>query len=59
MQPEFLYLDEEINKVRGWLDCEDSCIITNEMPIKEINWVANVNDKKYKGYNPFTKNIIE
>jgi len=40
-----------------WGDCEDSCIITNETPILEIEWVANVNDPKYHGYNPFTKTI--
>lgn len=46
----FLYSrkDEEF-----WADCEDSCIITNEMPILEIDWVANVNDSEYVGYNPF------
>ena len=52
--PEFLYRrgHEEF-----WTDCEDSCIITNETPILEIDWVANVNDPQYKGYNPFTKTI--
>lgn len=40
-----------------WLDCEDSCIITNEFPVQVIAWVANVNDPQYKGYNPFTKQI--
>lgn len=37
-----------------WADCEDSCIITNETPIQNIDWVANINDERYKGYNPFT-----
>lgn len=46
----FLYFNE---KEEWWTDCEDSCIITNELPIKEIDWVANVNDKQYEGYNPF------
>jgi len=41
------------------MDCEDSCIITNETPIKYIEWVANVNDKEYKGYNPFNGEIKE
>ncbi len=36
-----------------WYDCEDTCIITNELPIKDIPWVANVYHKDYKGYNPF------
>ncbi len=40
-----------------WYDCEDSCIITNEFPIKNIDWVANVNDPQYEGYNPFTGKI--
>lgn len=49
---EFLYSGEEGD---WWTDCEDSCIITNEMPIKVIPWVANVNDPEYKPeyYNPF------
>ena len=36
-----------------WSDCEDSCIITNELPILDIAWVANVNSDKYIGFNPF------
>ena len=38
-----------------WYDCEDTCIITNELPIKNIDWVANVNHEDYKPeyYNPF------
>jgi hypothetical protein len=36
-----------------WTDCEDSCIITNELPILDINWVANVNSEEYNGFNPF------
>ena len=47
---EFLYTD---GKDEWWADCEDTCIITNELPIKDIGWVANVNSEKYKGYNPF------
>jgi hypothetical protein len=49
--PEYLY-DNGINDP-WWTDCEDSCIITNEMPILEIDWVANVNSPDYKGFNPF------
>lgn len=40
-----------------WTDCEDSCIITNEMPIQEIAWVANTNSSEYKGYDPFLEII--
>ena len=38
-----------------WYDCEDTCIITNEIPILNIDWVANVNDKSYTSemYNPY------
>jgi len=46
----FLYSKDDIE---FWTDCEDSCIITNELPILDINWVANVNNKDYVGYNPF------
>jgi len=49
--PEYLY-DNGINDP-WWTDCEDSCIITNEMPILDIDWVANVNSSDYKGFNPF------
>lgn len=42
-----------------WADCEDTCIITNELPVKDIDWVANVHSDYYKGYNPFTKQIQE
>lgn len=54
--PEYLY-----SKPDGefWTDCEDSCIITNEMPIKDIEWVANVNDPEYKGFNPFTGETLK
>lgn len=52
--PMFLYRKGEDE---WWADCEDSCIITNELPIKEIDWVANTNSPEYKGYNPFTQNI--
>jgi len=58
--PHFHYMkegEEELYK-DWWLDCEDSCIITNELPEKDIDWVANVNNPEYKGYNPFTKTII-
>ncbi len=55
--PEFLYSQE--GKKDWWADCEDSCIITNEMPIKKIDWVANVYDEKYTGFNPFTKTEIK
>lgn len=39
----------------SWYDCEDTCIITNEIPILEINWVTNVNHPNYKSeyFNPF------
>ena len=48
--PEFLYMkDNETH----WADCEDSCIITDESPIKDIQWVANVNSDEYEGFNPF------
>ena len=47
---EFLYTD---GKDEWWTDCEDTCIITNELPIKDVDWIANVNSKKYKGFNPF------
>lgn len=40
-----------------WTDCEDSCIITNELPILDLDWVANVNHERYMGFNPFTKKI--
>ena len=40
-----------------WTDCEDSCIITNETPMLEIEWVANVNHPEYKGYDPFSETI--
>lgn len=53
--PEYLYFN---GKEEWWTDCEDSCIITNELPIKDLEWVANVNDSEYKGYNPFVKEII-
>jgi len=49
--PEYLY-DDGIHDP-WWTDCEDSCIITNEMPILDIDWVANVNSPDYKGFNPF------
>lgn len=38
-----------------WADVEDSVIITNEIPMIEDERLANVNDPRYKGYNPFTK----
>lgn len=41
--------------IEFWTDCEDSCIITNELPILDIAWVANVNSDKYIGFNPFSK----
>jgi len=56
--PCFLYF-HPITKEEKLMDCEDSCIITNETPIKDIEWVANVNDKEYKGYNPFNGEIKE
>ena len=55
--PEYMY--ESSDGTRYWYDCEDSCIITNELPIKKIDWVANVADPEYHGYNPFTGKIIE
>jgi len=54
MIPEFLYDD---GTKEWWSDCEDSCIITNEMPILEIYFVSNVNSDEYKGFNPFTNQI--
>lgn len=48
--PEFFLKDEEGG---NWYDCEDSCIITNELPIRVIPWVANVYSSEYDGYNPF------
>ena len=47
---EFLYSN---GKEEWWTDCEDSCIITNEIPVLNIDWVANVNSEEYKGFNPF------
>lgn len=47
---EFLYSNEQED---FWTDCEDSCIITNEIPILNIDWVANVNDEEYVWFNPF------
>ncbi len=49
---EFLYSN---GTEEWWADCEDSCIITNEHPVKEIDWVANVNSVEYKTeyFNPF------
>lgn len=52
----FLYSDGQDD---WWADCEDSCIITNEIPILDIDWVANVNDPRYNGYNPFSGDIIK
>ena len=54
--PEFLY-DNGIDEP-WWTDCEDSCIITNELPDLNLDWVANVNSKEYQGYNPFTNKEI-
>ncbi len=51
--PKFLYSNGDGG---FWTDCEDSCIITNETPIKDLGWVANVNHQDYSGYNPFTQN---
>ena len=51
--PEFNYGDGSGEDF--WCDCEDSCIITNEIPILNIDWVANVNDDRYKGFNPFSQ----
>jgi hypothetical protein len=50
---EYLYVKNDFS---NWLDCEDSCIITNELPDLKLDWVANTNDQDYKGYNPFEKN---
>lgn len=38
-----------------WYDCEDTCIITNELPVLDIDWVANVNSDYYtkEMYNPY------
>jgi hypothetical protein len=58
--PEFHYTKFNKDTKRHeefWTDCEDSCIITNETPILDIDWMANVNHPDYKGYNPFTKTI--
>lgn len=63
--PEFLLEDgmdwsDDPNNIhsdpRGsWYDCEDTCIITNELPVLKIDWVANVNDSDYEKeyFNPF------
>ncbi len=53
--PEYLYND---GTDEWWADCEDSCIITNETPVKNLDWVANVNHREYAGYNPFTRKMI-
>ena len=53
----FEYEDKDGN--RWWADVEDSVIITNEQPIVEDERVANVNDLKYHGYDPFTQTIIQ
>lgn len=51
---EFLYQNIDNSNECEWRDCEDSCIITNEKPIKNRAWVANVRSKNYKGFNPFS-----
>lgn len=50
----FLY-DNGIDDEAWWGDVEDSCVITNEVPEQEIEWVANVNNESYlkEYYNPF------
>ncbi len=53
--PEYLYCDGEDE---WWSDCEDSFIITNEIPIKDLKHVANVNHEDYVGFNPFTGKLI-
>ncbi len=52
------YLCQHEDESEEWYDCEDSCIITNEQPIKDLEYVANVNHKDYAGYNPFTGKLI-
>jgi len=42
-----------------WLwDVEDCVVITNEQPEIEDERVANIFNAEYKGYNPYTKQII-
>ncbi len=53
--PEYLCDDGE---GEHWYDCEDSCVITNEMPVRDLSWVANVNEREYAGYDPFTGKLI-
>lgn len=36
-----------------WWDVEDCTIISNETPIIHEDRIANVNDERYNGYNPF------
>lgn len=51
---EFLYETLDGEK-EWWTDCEDSTIITNELPMKDIDWVCNIHNEHYKGFNPFEK----
>jgi hypothetical protein len=57
--PEYLYFD---GKDEWWCDCEDSVIITNEKPVKvsynHIKYVANIYEKEYAGYDPFSDKVI-
>ncbi len=47
---EFHFVGDDEN---FWYDCEDTAIITNEFPIKDIEWVLNVRSENYRGWNPF------
>ena len=53
----FKMKDDEGNEWE-W-DVEDCVIITNEMPVKKVERVANVNDPQYKGYNPYIQNNMK
>ncbi len=55
---EYFYECEKDESESGWYDCLDSCVITNEKPVKRLKWVANVNDRDYSGFNPFTRQLI-
>jgi hypothetical protein len=53
---EFLYQKFNIDKnlpEEYWCDVEDSVIVTNEETIVDDSRIANVNDLRYSGFNPF------
>jgi len=47
------YIQVEQEGKQWFWDMDDSVIVTNEPLTEDIDRVANVNHKEYKGWNPF------